>query len=87
MSLLQDKPKKMNTYQKKELEKKQARRRHLQRAKAGIDLSQRQDKDMLFKTTSREQAIKTYIFEPEGPDMGKYNPKIIEKRQPCYVRI
>ena len=41
MSLLQDKPKKMNHYQKKELEKKQARRRHLQRAKAGIDLSQR----------------------------------------------
>ena len=42
---------------------------------------------MLFKTISREQAIKTYRFEPEGPDLGKYNPKLQGERQPCYVRI
>jgi hypothetical protein len=50
--------------QKEKHEQHAARRRHLQRAFAGIDKSQRRDADVLFKTVTRDQARKHWERSP-----------------------
>ena len=60
--------------QKEKREQQEARRRHLQRAFAGIDRSERRAVDTLFKTVTRDEARKQYQRNPQGTEVGRYDP-------------
>mmetsp|Transcript_28764 Transcript_28764/g.43438 ORF Transcript_28764/g.43438 Transcript_28764/m.43438 type:complete len:108 (+) Transcript_28764:322-645(+) len=66
---------------------KDAKMRHLKRAFAGIDRTQRQRENFVFKTVTREVAQTNYEKVPQGQEVGKYNPMALENKQPCFVRI
>lgn len=44
----------------KDMSEVEARRRHLQRARAHIDKSQIEPQNLVFKTVSRDEAVKNY---------------------------
>lgn len=70
-------------------EKKEARKRHLERAYAAIDKSQIKPEDTIFKTVTRDQAYKTIAVPNNSKEMGpgRYNPVKPHLKQPCFVRI
>jgi len=73
---------------------KEAKRRHLARAFAGIDREAKQPEDRLFRTIPRGQAERLWEQQrfwgqaPQGTDVGKYSPKRpADPRQPCFVSM
>ena len=71
----------------KEKDERAARKRHLQRAQAGIDKSQRSPENLLFKTVTRDQYNKFNVPKSENIEFVKYNPKKASPNHPCFVKI
>lgn len=69
---------------KEKAEKKAAKIRHLKRAFAGIDKTQYQDQNHLFKSVDRDTAYRVFSQEPSGTEVGRYNPNPVSNRSPSY---
>lgn len=55
---------------------------------AGIDKSQKQPENLVFKTVDRNKASQAYEKHPQGTEVGRYNPTHpADPKNPCFVRI